>query len=501
MVSAATNLGANAAKRYLEINTSKSTRATEELASGSKASNPSYDPSSSAVAYRLSANVQSLVQASANVSQATAMIQMATGSLGATQDVLTRLKELTVKANTNSVGDGERKMINDEFQQLLKQVTVNANSARWGGVSLFTGGAGTATPSAAVAEAATGLVASANAFAGTLNGNNTQGNITGYAVDATVTANNGLYDVTVQISDQTFKATVGAAVAGGALTLISTSDPSTSISFNYDTTAVTGITDAATFQTTLRASLGIGAGAARASFTSLSTNAAAVTGGALTLSAGSGTTAGTWALTYDYNSTSKIGTFKASLGTEYYTATIDTSIYATPATLSTTVSFSNGISLALNSFDSTTSLAQETFAITAGDQIKQAFQYGEKATDMLDVTFKGATAAALKLTGLDVLTMTNAQNASAKIDSAQDQIGSMIAELGGKAAQLGFMADTLMISIQNQTAARSSFIDANIADSMATLQRFKGLAQIANSVFTQSLNEQSQLASMVQQMR
>ncbi len=499
MVSAATNLGANAAKRYLEINTTKSTRATEELASGSKASNPSYDPSSSAVAYRLSANVQSLVQASANVSQTTAMIQMATGSLGATQDVLTRLKELTVKANTDSVGDGERKMINDEFQQLLKQVTVNAESARWGGVSLFTGGAGDATAKGAVTQAATGLTAVTDAFAVTLSAANTQGNITGYAVDATVEKNGSMYDVTVQISDQTFKATVGAPAADGTLTLISTSDPSTSIGFTYAAT-VTAITDADTFQDSLRELLGIQEGSARASFAALSTGNAAI-GTTLTLSAGSGTNAGTWALTYDYDATSKVGTFRASSGTEVYTATLDTSIYATPATLSTTVSFSNGISLALANFVSTTSLAQETFTVTEGEQIKQAFQYGEKATDMLDVTFKGATAAALKLTGLDVLTMNNAQVASGKIDTAQDQIGSMIAELGGKAAQLSFMADTLMISIQNQTAARSSFIDANIADSMATLQRFKGLAQISNSVFTQSLNEQSQLASMVQQMR
>ncbi|AIK95792.1 flagellin [Candidatus Odyssella acanthamoebae] len=500
MVSAATNLGANAAKRYLEINTNKATRATEELASGSKASNPSYDPSSSAVGYRLTANVQSLIQASSNVSQATAMIQMATGSLGATQEILTRMKELTVKANTNSVGDGERKMMNDEFQQLVAQVTINANNARWGGVPLFSGGAGAATHSGAVPEAATGLLAVANAFTNTMNAANTQGNITGYAVDATVTADGSLYDVTVVISDQTFKAKVGTPTGGGALTLVSVSDPSSSISLNY-AAATTAITDAASFQATLRGALGIGAGLTRASFTSLSTNSAAVTGGAVTLSAGSGTNAGTWALTYNYDNVTSQGTFRVSRGTEYYTSAIDLANYGTPTAIATTVSFSNGISLSLNAFDATNALAQETYSIVAGTQIIQAFQYGEKATDMLSVTFKGATADALKLQGLTILTMQAAQETSLKIDSAQDQVGSMIAELGGKAAQLGFMADTLMISIQNQTAARSTFIDANIAESMMTLQRFKGLAQVANSVFTQALNEQSQLTEMVKQVR
>jgi flagellin len=500
MVSAATNLGANAAKRYLEINTNKATRATEELASGSKASNPSYDPSSSAVGYRLTANVQSLIQASSNVSQATAMIQMATGALGATQEILTRMKELTVKANTNSVGDGERKMMNEEFQQLVNQVTINANNARWGGVSLFSGGTSGAMPSGLVAEAATGLVAVTDAFAGTLNGGNTQGNITGYAVDATVTANGSLYDVTVVISDQTFKASVGTPVGGEALTLVSVSDPGSSISLNY-AAATTAITDAASFQAALRGNLGIGAGLTRASFTSLSTNSAVVTGGALNLSAGSGTNAGTWALTYNYDALTSKGTFRVSRGTEYYTSVINENDYSDPTSVTTTVAFSNGITLALNALDINNNLAQETYNIVAGEQIIQAFQYGEKATDMLSVTFKGATAEALNLEGLTILTMKAAQETSLKIDSAQDQVGSMIAELGGKASQLGFMADTLMISIQNQTAARSTFIDANIAESMMTLQRFKGLAQVANSVFTQALNEQSQLTEMVKQVR
>ena len=53
MVYSVTNLGANASRRYIEINSGKEGNATEELAAGLGASNPSYDPSSSAVGYRL----------------------------------------------------------------------------------------------------------------------------------------------------------------------------------------------------------------------------------------------------------------------------------------------------------------------------------------------------------------------------------------------------------------------------------------------------------------
>ncbi|WP_010297291.1 flagellin [Candidatus Odyssella thessalonicensis] len=497
MVSAVTNLGANAAQRYLEINTSKATRATEALASGSKISNPSYDPSSAAVGYRISSNVQSLYQASANVSQATSVIQMASGLLGATQDVLTRLKELTAKANTDSVGDSERSMMNKEFQQLLKQVDVNAQSARWGGISLFTGGAGTATHSTTAATAnAFGLTASGNAFTATL-GSSTIGNINGFAADADVVANGSLYDVTVKIGDQEFKATVAPPVINGTLSLVSTTDPNSVISFTYDAD-VTGLNNAANFKSELKNFLGLNSGQTRATFTSANAGNAAVAtasgaGVSVVFSPGSGAAAGTWTLNYD----STKHEFRVSNGLEYYTAAVDNPTNST----SGFVSFANGILLTLNGFDATAALSQETFDVAAGTKIDQTFQYGEKATDVLSVTFEGATASALGISGTNIVTKGQAQIASGLIDAAQNAVGSMIAELGGKASQLSFMSDTLKVSIQNQLAARASFIDADIADSMLTLQRYKGLAQVASSVFTQAMNEQTQLTMMVQNVR
>ncbi len=490
MVTAATNLGANAAKRYLEINTSKATRATEELASGSRAANPAYDPSSSAVGYRLTSNLVSLGQSSRNVTQAISLIQMATGALGATQDVLTRMKEITVSANTNTVGDNERAMMNQEFQRLLEQVDLNATNARWGGVSLFTGGGGTATASGIVAEGATGLTAVANAFANTLNANS-QGLITGVATDATVTQNGGLYDVTVKVGTQTFKATT-APTASGTLSLVSTTDPGNVLVFDY-AASVAGITNAATFQTALRSLLGVDT-ATKATFSSLSTSAAGMPN--VTLTAGSGTNPGTWALTYTGAAAGGTGMFKLTRGDEVYTASVTTA-----ASMTGTVSFGNGVSLALATFDGTANAAQETYNIVQGSAINMQFQYAEKASDVLSITFNGANVSALGLSGISVDTTGNAQTASSLIDTAIQTIGQFIANLGGKASQLNYMSDTLKISMQNQEAARSTFIDANIAQSMMTLQRFKGLGSVASTVFTQSLNQQSELAQMVGNVR
>lgn len=491
MVTAATNLGANAAKRYLEINSSKATRATEELASGSRAANPSYDPSSSAVGFRLTSNLVSLGQSSRNVTQAISLIQMATGALGATQDVLTRLKEITVAANTDTVGANERAMMNQEFQRLINQVDLNATNARWGGVALFTGGGGTATASGVVAEGATGLTAVANGFANTLNATS-QGLITGVATDATVVQNGGLFDVTVVVGTQTFKATASA-TAGGTLSLQSTTDTANVIVFDYDAGAVTALATASGFQTSLRTLLGVDT-ATKATFSSLSTTANGMPN--VTLTAGSGTNPGTWALTYTGATAGGTGVFKISRGDESYTAAVTTA-----AAMTQTVSFGNGVSLALAAFNGTANAAQETYNIVQGTSINMQFQYAEKASDILSITFNGANVSALGLSGIAVDTTGNAQTASYLIDSAIQTVGQFIANLGGKASQLNYMSDTLKISIQNQEAARSTFIDADIAQSMLTLQRFKGLGNIASTVFTQSLNMQADLAQMVGNVR
>ncbi len=491
MVSSVTNLGANAAKRYIEINAQGAQKATEELASGSVASNPSYNPSASSVGYALSANIVSLQQAGRNVSQATSLLQMAAGVMGATSDVLTRMKELTVSANSDTVGSSQRQQMDKEFQNLSSQITLNAQGARWGGVSLFTGGAGAATANGTITEAAFGMTAVTNGFAATLNAAS-QGMITGVASAATVTANGGLYHVSVTVGNQTFESDVVPPSISGVLTLESTSNSGNIIALNYDGTAVTAITNAATFQTSLRSLLGIGSTTtAAANFVSGSAAASGVT-----LTAGAATDPGEWALSYAGSGAGGTGTFTVTNGATTYSATVTTS-----ASMTQSVTFGNGISLALAAFDGTANVAQATYGVAAGTGVNLSFQYGEKSTDVLTVSFGGATASALGLTGANVLTTGNATTASALIDTALQLVGVQIANLGGNRSQLNFMSNTLGISIQNQQSARSSFVDANLADSMSSLQQFRGLGQVSGTVFTQALNDASNLTNLVQSLR
>ena len=489
-VSATTNLSALAAQRYIQKNSDKVTRATEELASGSRVSNPSYDASSAAVGYNLNAKTQSLMQASRNVMQAVAEIQMASGALAASQEVLTRAVVLTVQANSDTIGDSERNMIDKEFGLLLKQVDLNAQNARWGNVSLFAGGAGATTASGVVAEGQTGMVAVANGFAASLNAAS-QGMISGIASGATVNSNGNLFDVSVQIGTQTFKATVPAPTAGGTLALTSTTDSGNSIVLNYDNAAVTAFDGTpATFQRNLETLLGVNT-AAKAVLTSLGTTNGGMPNVAVT--SGSGTTPGTWALTYAGAAAGGTGTFKISNGIEHYQTQI-----ATSAAMTGIATFDNGLSLSLTGFDGTTNKPQELYSVSAGGAITQSIQYGDRSTDILSITFNSVSVSGLNLNGLSVATRASAQIAGAIIETALQTISTNIATLGGKLSQLNFVADTNSITIQNLTSAKGTFVDVDISEAMVEMQKYKGLGEISRTVFTDSLNQQAQLAQMIQ---
>lgn len=490
MVSSVTNLGANAARRYIEVNSGKANTATQQLASGSIVSNPSYDPSSAAIGYNLAANIQSLQQASRNVSQATSVIQIATGFLGASQDVLTKMKELTVQANSDGIDDAKRGLVNNTFLTLRNQLDKNAVNARWGEVSLFTGGAGAATAAADVAApAVAGGVAAAGTIFATIDTAaiaNSQGMITGTVTDASITANGNVFDISIKVGDQTFK---GTTTGAGAIDIIltSTTDSGNIIRF---ASGADPFGDAATAEAELRAVLGLGTGQ-NAVFTSASADASTTV---TSFSAGSGTTAGAWALTYTPSGTN--GTFKVTNGTEVYTKEI------AQADAPGVVTFNNGVVLGLDAtFDFTTALGQAVYNVAEGSSIVQTFQYAEKSTDILSVTFSGATVAALGLSGSNVLTKEDAADASAKIDVAIQTLNAQIGRLGGNASQFKFMSDTLRINIENSSAAKATFTDADIAAAMQDLQTYNGLGQIAQTVFTKSLNDQAGMAQMVQAVR
>jgi flagellin len=492
-----TDQAAMTANRYIKINRTKEQQAAAELSSGIRTSNPAYDPSSAAVAANITATAEAQDQANRNVAQAGAQIGTVSNALGTLQSNLIRMKVLTVQSNSDTISTDERIMLDQEFQALLSNVDIIASNTRWGGVSLLTGGPGSATAGAAVvaAPAAVGLTAVANAFQNTISAGTTQGLVSGIATSATVNANGALFDVYVVIGPQTFKATVGAPTVGGTLTLVSTTDSGNSISFLYDAGSVAAFTGtAASFQTNLQGMLGVNT-AAQAVFSSINTTAGGIVG--VTVTPGVGSNAGTWALTYTGAAAGGTGVFKLTRGNESYTVNLEDTVAATTAV--TSLSFNNGTTLSLAvGFNGTTNIAQEIYTFTAGTQVDSTIQYGENASDTLTLTYNGAGATALGVNGLSVGTALNAAIASVAIDNALNTISNQVATLGGKLSQLNFIADNLAVSIQNLNTTKGTFIDTSISDALAEQQQYIVLGKISSAIFAKALSREGEIVQMVQ---
>lgn len=134
-----TNIAANSALRYLNLNSSAESSINSKLASGSRITRASDDASGLAIGTRIQSDVTVLDQASTNSSQGSAILQTADGGLARIGDILQRMKSLATQSNSGSVGNPERKYIQAEYAELIKEVDGIAASTRYNGVSLLDG--------------------------------------------------------------------------------------------------------------------------------------------------------------------------------------------------------------------------------------------------------------------------------------------------------------------------------------------------------------------------
>ncbi len=157
-----TNLSANSALRYLNINSEEQTSALNKVASGSRITRAADDAAGLAVSTKLQSDVAILGQAATNASHAVAVLQTADGGLAAISDILERMKVLAGEAMSGAVSDDERAYIDSEFDQLVSEIDTIVNTTTFNGTKLLNmtdtlsflvgTGSGTVTESVIVAD-------------------------------------------------------------------------------------------------------------------------------------------------------------------------------------------------------------------------------------------------------------------------------------------------------------------------------------------------------------
>lgn len=132
-----TNLSANTALRYLNINATDQSDTLARIASGKRIVSASDDAAGLALSMRLTADISTLEQAGINAAHGVSVLQTADGGLSKIGDVLQRMKTLVTQSLSGAVTDKERGYIDTEFQELLKEIDSIADSTKFAGKTLL----------------------------------------------------------------------------------------------------------------------------------------------------------------------------------------------------------------------------------------------------------------------------------------------------------------------------------------------------------------------------
>jgi flagellin len=111
----------------------------EKLASGVRINRAGDDASGLAVSEKMRSQIRGLQRASKNALDGISFIQVAEGYLQETQDIIQRLRELSVQASNGIYSSEDRMQIQVEVSQLVDEIDRIASHAQFNGMNLLTG--------------------------------------------------------------------------------------------------------------------------------------------------------------------------------------------------------------------------------------------------------------------------------------------------------------------------------------------------------------------------
>ncbi len=134
-----TNLQAMIAQRNLDQNRRAQEGSLERLSSGHRINRAGDDAAGLAISERIRASTRSLGQAGRNAQDGISMIQVAEGGTNEISNILVRMRELSIQAASDTIGDKERSFIDKEVQQLRSEIDRIASTTEFNGTKLLNG--------------------------------------------------------------------------------------------------------------------------------------------------------------------------------------------------------------------------------------------------------------------------------------------------------------------------------------------------------------------------
>jgi len=133
------NMSAAYANRSLGVTQLELNKNIEKLSSGLRINRAGDDASGLAVSEKLRSQVRGLNQATKNIENGVSFIQTTEGYLQETQDILHRVRELSVQSANGIYSAEDRMQIQVEVSQLVDEINRIASHAQFNGMNILTG--------------------------------------------------------------------------------------------------------------------------------------------------------------------------------------------------------------------------------------------------------------------------------------------------------------------------------------------------------------------------
>jgi len=114
-------------------------RSLERVSSGQRINRAGDDAAGLAISEKLKANIRSMKQATRNAQDGVSLIQTAEGSMNEVSNILVRLRELSIQASSDTIGDTERGFIHKEVAGLKDEINRIAATTEFNGRHLLDG--------------------------------------------------------------------------------------------------------------------------------------------------------------------------------------------------------------------------------------------------------------------------------------------------------------------------------------------------------------------------
>ena len=117
-------------------------KSLEKLSTGLRINRASDDAAGLSISESMRADIRGNTRGKANAEDGIALLQIAEGSTAEINNILQRMRELSIQSASDTMGTTERSYTNKEFGQLMSEITRISGSASYNGMTLLDGNSG-----------------------------------------------------------------------------------------------------------------------------------------------------------------------------------------------------------------------------------------------------------------------------------------------------------------------------------------------------------------------